>query len=133
MRFDQQTLDLFDRRREVDVESVRPDGRPIRVPIWIVVDGGEAYIRSWLGDRGRWYQAAVDRPEEVTLHAGKRAIPVRVVPAVDEISIERCSARFERKYVGDPATRDMVRPNVLGTTLRVEPRDEAPPTDRPAA
>ena len=133
MRFDQQTLDLFDRRREVDVEALRPDGRPIRVPIWIVVAGGEAYVRSWLGDRGRWYQAAVDRPEEVTLHVGKRAFPVRVVPALDEVSIERCSTALERKYPGNPATPDMVRADVLGTTLRVEPRDDAPPTDRAAA
>ena len=121
MRFDQQTLDMFDRRREVDVEALRPDDRSIRVPIWIVVDGGEVFIRSWHGDRGRWYQAAVDRPDEVTLHAGGRSIPVHVVPATDPASVERCSTALERKYAGDASTLGMVRPEILGTTLRVEP------------
>lgn len=120
--FDQETLELLAREREVRVETALPDGTKQRVVIWVVVDRGEPFIRSWRGDRAKWFQAALDRPDEVAIHADGRRIPVRAVLAVDDASIVRCSHALERKYAGDPATPGMVRPQVLGTTLRLEPR-----------
>ena len=49
--------------------------------------------------------------------AGATAIP----PATDPDSIERTSAGFLRKYASDPAAKAMVGPDVLETTLRLEP------------
>ena len=121
--FDRQTLDLLDRAMEVDIETVRPDGTPTRTTIWLVVDGADVFARSWRGDRARWYQAALDAPDQVVLHVGKAELPVRVVwQGDDDVAVARCSRALEAKYVGDPATQSMVRPAILGTTVRLEPR-----------
>jgi len=120
--FDAPTLEALDRAMEAEIETLRPDGMPRITTIWLIVDRGEVFVRSWRGDRGQWYQAALDAPTEVTLHVVGRSIPVSVVQATDETSVDRCSAALERKYAGDPSTPSMVRPGVLGTTLRLEPR-----------
>jgi len=120
--FDRATLDLIDRALEVDIETVRPDGMFRRATIWPIVDGGEVFVRSWRGDRGYWYQAAREDPDHVSLVVGNRSIPVRVISAVDNESINRCSRGFQQKYADDPATPQMVSAAVTGTTLRIEPR-----------
>lgn len=121
-RFDRPTLDLLDRAMEVDIETMRPDGMPRLTTIWLVVDRGEVFVRSVRGERGYWYQSAREAPEEVSLHVGGRAIPVRVVSATDDDAIDRCSRALEQKYSADPAAPTMVQQGVLGTTLRLEPR-----------
>ena len=120
--FDRQTLALLDEEREVTIETFKPDDSRQRTTIWVVVDDGEAYIRSWRGERAHWYQAALDRPDDVSLKVGPRMLAVRPLPAIDDISVARCSSALERKYAGDPATPAMVREEVLGTTLRLERR-----------
>lgn len=120
--FNDATLALLAREREVDIVATRPDGSKLSVTIWVVVADGEVFVRSWRGDRGHWYQAALDRPHEVELKADGRRIPVTAVPADDAQSVARCSSALEAKYAGDPATAGMVRDEVLGTTLRLEPR-----------
>lgn len=121
-RFDQATLELLDREREIRIETVLPDGRTQRTTIWVVVDRGEVFVRSWRGARAHWFQAAVDKPDElVVLVAGQR-LEVRAIPATDDDSVARCSSGLERKYAGDPSTRFMVREEILNTTLRLEPR-----------
>jgi hypothetical protein len=121
-RFDGETLSLLDSRREVDIETMRLDGTKRRTIIWVVVVDGEVYVRSWKGDRGYWYQAALEMPDEVALRVDGRVIPVRAIRVIDEVSIARCSAGLEIKYAGDPSTPGMVRSNVLETTMRLEPR-----------
>jgi hypothetical protein len=121
-RFDEEMLAQLDEQREVRIETPRPDGSTTRTIIWVVVDEGDVFIRSWRGDRAHWYQAALDRPDEVALLADGRRLEVRVAPAVDDLSLARCSSALERKYAGQAETPAMVREEVLGTTLRVEPR-----------
>jgi hypothetical protein len=122
-RFGAQDIELLEQRRELRIETVRPDGRTRRTVIWIVVDDGEVFVRSVRGDRGHWFQAAIDRPEDVALLVDKRRIPVVAVAAFDEDSIARCSAGFRRKY-GErtQSARSMLLDQVLATTLRLEPR-----------
>ena len=120
--FDAQTLNILDRAMGVQIETLRPDGMPRLTTIWLMVDKGEVFVRSYRGDRGYWYQGALDAPDGVTLHVAGHTLPVRVVQATDGSSINRCTAALERKYADDPATPAMVRPGVLGTTLRLEPR-----------
>src|SRR6187431_918094 len=96
--FDAPTLEALDRAMEVEIETLRPDGMPRITTIWLIVDHGEVFVRSWRGDRGHWYQGALDTPTEVTLHVAGRSIPVSVVQATDETSVDRCSAALERKY-----------------------------------
>lgn len=122
MTFAEQTLRLLDQAQEVEVATARPDGALRRTTIWVVVEGGEVFIRSFRGDRALWYQAALDVPEQVALIVDGRHVPVRALPAVDEQSIERCSRGLELKYRGDRAVPQMVGANALRTTLRLEPR-----------
>jgi hypothetical protein len=121
-KLDRETLALLDGQREVDIVTRRPDGSRTRTTIWVVVDGDDAYIRSWRGAGARWYQAVLDRPADVELIADQLHLRLRAVPAADDLSVARCSSALERKYAGDPATEAMVREDVLETTLRLEPR-----------
>lgn len=122
MSWDRATLDLLALEREVDIVTTRPDGSPLRVTIWVVVADDEVFVRSWRGERGYWYQAALDRPADVELLAAGQRLPVMAVPATDAQSVARCSTALEVKYANDPSTPGMVRDDVLGTTLRLEPR-----------
>lgn len=122
MPFDAATLARIDAAYEVDIESTRPDGTTRSTTIWAVVEDGEVFVRSWKGDRGYWYQAALDRPAELALIVDGERLPVRAVAANDEEGIERCSAGLSKKYRRDSSLPGMLLPRVLPTTLRLEPR-----------
>lgn len=122
MQFDAATLRRIDAAYEVEIETTRPDGTLRRTIIWVVVEGDEVYVRSWKGDRGYWYQAALDRPADVTLDLDGARIPVRAVTANDEDQIAGCSRALSKKYLADPSLSSMLRKGVLATTIRLEPR-----------
>jgi hypothetical protein len=115
--FDAETLRLLDTTDEVDIETRRG-----RRTIWIVVDGDTPYIRSVRGPAGAWYRA-VGRQPEAQLHIDGRTLAIRVVPVEDPSEVARVSAAIDRKYRARwPGPTDaMLRPEVLGTTLRVQP------------
>ncbi len=122
MGFDAATLARIDAAYEVDIETTRPDGTTRNTTIWAVVEDGACLVRSWKGDRGYWYQAALDRPDEVTLIVAAARLPVRAVVADDDGSIALCSRGLARKYKGDPSTGSMLLPRILHATMRLEPR-----------
>lgn len=127
MPFTTHDLASIDAAKEIRVETAMPDGPVHRTIIWVVVEGGEVFVRSWRGSTARWYREAVSNPE-VAIHVGKRSgrrLPAIAVPAGDAESIRRTSAALERKYAGDPSTPSMVRAEILETTLRLDPRDDA--------
>jgi hypothetical protein len=110
---DQATLERFDRTREVPVGERGP------IPIWIVVVDGGAYVRSYKGESGRWYQRARERGRAVI-----GGVEVGVEPIDDAALDERISDAFRAKY-GETAPRPtaaMVSPEVTATTLRLTPR-----------
>lgn len=117
--FPKDVLDLLDRTKEVDVETHSGTGRRNRVPIWVVVDGDDVFVRSWLGAGARWYRDIV--ASGGTLWAGTTAIPVRALRAVDAESIRRTSDGFKKKYPKSKSTPAMVRDEILDTTIRLEP------------
>jgi hypothetical protein len=119
MPFSAEDLARIDRTREVRIETSMPGGPTNTVIIWVVVDQGDVFIRSWKGANARWYREAVANPD-VALHVGGRRLPAKAIAATDADSIARTSSALERKYAGDPATNDMVREEILGTTLRLE-------------
>lgn len=123
MAFTDEELARFDRAKTVRIETGRPGGPIHRTIIWIVVDGRDAFIRSWRGRTARWYREALANPD-VAIHVGKERIPARAVRATDLDSVARASAGLERKYGGDPATPSMIRDEILDTTLRIERRTE---------
>ena len=124
MPFSRDDLDALDRAKEVRIETSAGPDQPIHTTIiWIVVDGDDVFVRSWRGVTARWYREALANPE-IALHVGKTRLAATAVPAHDDDAVTRTSAALERKYEGDPATRSMLRDEILITTLRLDPRTE---------
>jgi hypothetical protein len=113
-------LAALDATEEVEIETRAADGTVHRTIVWVVVEDGTAYLRSVNGATARWYREAIARPD-VALRVGGRRIAVRAVPAVDEASVEACSAGLARKYRADYSLGSMLRADVLDTTLRLDP------------
>ena len=125
MRFDAQDLAWLDETQEIEIETAAPAGPAHRTIIWVVVDGGEAFIRSVDGATARWYREAVANPV-VTLHSrGRgpaRTTPARAEAATDPDSIERTSDAYRRKYGRSGSSlASMLKPDILDTTLRLTP------------
>ena len=123
MPFSPEDLAALDHAKEVRIETSGPDGTIHRTIVWIVVDGEDAFVRSWRGATARWYRETLANPN-VAIEVAKRRLPARAIPATDRASIARTSDGLERKYEGDPATRSMVADEILDTTLRLERRPE---------
>ena len=85
------------------------------------MDDGEVYVRSWLGDSGRWYQEVMTDPEAV-LHAGGEEFPVRAIHSPDDEAVEHASAGLRRKYSSSSSLASMLKDDILDTTLRLERR-----------
>jgi hypothetical protein len=118
--FDRGDLDLLAGSREIRIETRRPDGPVHSAIIWVVVDGEDVFIRSWLGARARWYREAVANPA-VTIVTGDRRLPAVAANATDPDSIRRCSNGFLTKYRKSKSAQSMVAEDILDTTLRLEP------------
>ncbi len=103
----------------VNIETKKGD-RVIGTTIWVAVNGDEVYVRSVRGDAGRWYRRAMADPD-VTLEVGDQRIRFTAVPATDPDSIEAASAGLREKYRGR-SLENMLLPETLGTTLRLEAR-----------
>jgi hypothetical protein len=104
---------------EIEIETQAPDGPVHRATIWVVVEGDEVFVRSYLGPDARWYREALANPA-VGLHVAGRRLPATAIPATDPDSIERVSAGFRAKYAPDASTTAMAT-QYLDTTLRIEP------------
>ncbi len=121
--FDAETLSLLDETEEVKIETRRDGDSPEhRTIIWVVVTGGEVYVRSVRGPRGRWYREISSNPEGA-LHVDDERIPVRAAPADDGPTVEAVSDALRSKYEqSSPAsTAAMLRPDTLPTTLKLSP------------
>jgi hypothetical protein len=107
---------MLDRTLEVHVATPT---KPL--PIWAVVVNGEAYVRSYRGERGAWYRRAL-REGRVEIEG----IRARVEPEHDPDVNERISDAFRAKYgTRSPTSTDaMVAPEVVATTLRLASADD---------
>lgn len=112
-------LELFSTTKEVLIET-RDDDRSFRTIIWVVAIDGDLYVRSWLGDEGAWYQRVLVDPR-VALIVEEIRVEFDVVAATDDATNDLVSAAFRDKYPKSRSTDGMVREEVLGTTLRLEP------------
>jgi len=120
MTFDPLTRKLLDTTRTIEIETISPKGTVHRVPIWIVVDGDDVFVRSVRGERARWYRELLARPGAVVTRS--RRIPVRAEAAGDPAAKRRMTVGLKKKYPTSGASLlAMLRPEVLDTTLRLEP------------
>jgi len=105
---------------EIEIETHSADGDLHRTIIWPLVRDGAVLIRSYRGPGARWYREALADPS-VVLHVDGRSLPGQAFPAPDEATIKACSAALREKYRGDPSLDEMLRPDILETTMRVDP------------
>lgn len=117
--FDAATLNQLRNTKEIRIHAGKALDKS--ATIWVVVADNDVFIRSVRGPKGRWYETAA-ADGQATLEVGDRTIPVRVTAATDDASIERASREFLAKYTPSPYAPMMVRPEVLMTTLRLQPQ-----------
>jgi hypothetical protein len=86
----------------------------------VVVVDGDVFVRSFTGPKGQWFKYILAHPE-AELEAGGKTLRVRAVPVTDPKIIDRVSEAYLEKYQSSPYAKEMVRPEVLPTTLRLEP------------
>ena len=118
-KFDAKTLRDLHELREVAIRTEKhPDSA---VVIWVAVAEDDAFVRSFRGTKGRWYRDLA-AGGLATLEFGGRRVAVQAVPANDEATIARASREYLRKYGSSSYAQEMVKPDMLSTTLRLEPR-----------
>lgn len=116
-------LDTLGAAEELDIAPLRPDGSPRPfTTIWVVRVGDDLYVRSWRGQDGAWFRAALQRPEGRIQAAGiKRDVAFAEPEHADHDAIDRAYrdkyARHASTYV-DP----MISPRARAATLRLTPR-----------
>jgi hypothetical protein len=117
--FDADTLRALRDVREV---TIRTEKHPeSAVVIWVAVADDEVFVRSVQGGKGRWYRDLV-AGGRATLELAGRRLAVQAIPATDPAAIDRASREYLRKYQPSPYAPAMVKPEILSTTLRLEPR-----------
>ncbi len=122
-------LDRIGSAEELHIAPVRGDGtlgRP--VPIWVVRVGDDLYVRSWRGNRGRWFRAA-HASHEARISAVGVETDVKLLDAEERVD-EAVDAAYREKYGRYPRyVEPMVGPQAQATTLRLIPRsaDEGTP------
>ena len=120
MSFATDDLQRLAAAEEIEIETQAPDNPARRTVIWVVVDDGEVFVRTYRGADSRWFKDIAANPA-VAIHVDGKRLPATAIPATDPDAIERTSTGFLRKYGDDPASKSMVTPEVIDTTLRLEP------------
>ena len=119
MSFPKPTVALLDRADEVAIETRSPKGTKHSVPIWVVVDGDDVFVRAVNGPTSRWYREIVAGPGALVVN--RKRIPVRAVAAKDSVSVKRTSDGYRKKYRKGSSLDSMLVRSILPTTLRLEP------------
>ena len=120
MTFEESDLDLLATTKEIRVETRSKSGDVHKTIVWPLVRDGVVYLRSYRGPKGRWYREALADPE-IALLFDRRRVAARAVRATDDASVEACSAALRDKYKRSYSLEAMLVPEVLPTTLRIEP------------
>ncbi|WP_327372499.1 DUF2255 family protein [Streptomyces sp. NBC_01216] len=73
------------------------DGRWSARTVWVVVLGGEAYVRSAFGRRSGWYRRVLRNAATEVEVAGVR-LSVTLQPVADPALVQRVSGAYRTKY-----------------------------------
>jgi len=119
MSLNAQDLETIAGANEVVIET-RSGDRVFRTVIWVAVDSDDVFVRSVRGHAGRWFQRAIADPE-VALRVENTSYPFTAVAVTDPDAVERASEGFRGKYSIGRSLDAMLRPEVLDTTLVLEP------------
>ena len=109
--------------RTVRIETSAGAKLPVHEAIiWVVVDdAGRVLVRSWRGERGRWYREVRANPTG-TLRVGSRRVAIRAELAADPERVESCSRALRQKYASARGSlAEMLVDEVRPTTLELRP------------
>ncbi|MFF4210215.1 DUF2255 family protein [Streptomyces sp. NPDC001796] len=91
-------LDRIGHADELEMAPLRSDGTPRKpVPIWVVRDGDDLYVRSYRGSAGSWYRAA-RASHAGRIRSGGVAKDVSFVEVTDTDVNDRIDAAYRAKY-----------------------------------
>jgi hypothetical protein len=108
---------------EIRIAALQPDGTLNKpVTIWVVRVGDNLYVRSYRGQKGRWFRTTQVRDEGKVWASGVE----KDVTFVGEVSPEikdQIDQAYRSKYGHDSAyVPPMLTDEVRSTTLRLVPR-----------
>jgi len=121
--FDPEVLLSLRDARTVRLETSAAPGRPTHSAIvWVVVDQARrVLVRSWRGERGRWYRELRANPSGV-LRVASHRLPFIAELADDAERVEACSHGLREKYAtARGSLAEMLLDDVLPTTLELKP------------
>jgi hypothetical protein len=113
-------MNTFMDHAEIVMRVRRADGRWSARPVWVVVLGGEAYVRSAFGRRSAWYRRVLRHADTEVEVAGAR-LSVTLQPVDDPALVRRVSAAYRAKYGLDwpGPVESMNGPGAAATTMRL--------------
>jgi len=123
-------LDLIGRAEELEIAAKRADGTLRRwVPIWVVCDGEQAYVRTWHRRDTGWFGQVVE-----SRRAKIRVPGLEVDVAVEDVGADQAERRagvdaaYRRKYghYGGTSVAGMVTEDAVASTLRLIPELGSP-------
>ena len=114
-------LDSIGAAEELTIQPTRADGTlRTPIPIWVVRDGDDLYVRSYKGEGSAWYRTVAARPQGHVSAGGVQAdVTFTVVPDTDVN--DRIDAAYRAKYqrYGPAYVDPMVAPTARAATLRL--------------
>ena len=116
-------LDKFGRAEEVQIASLRPDGK-LRKPVtvWVVRVGDDLYVRSVRGRNSHWFRGVQER-HEGRIRAGGAQQEITFVEADPDMNDEvdtAYRAKYHR-YAGS-ILNSVLTPEARSATLKLVPR-----------
>lgn len=116
-------LDRIAGSDDLHISPFRGDGRTYGTPTWIwsVVVDRNLYVRSYNGQNGRWYQAAMQQKAGRITAAGITK-EVTFEP-VDGVIQDRIDDAYRAKYQGSPYLSPMIGKRARAATVKVIPRN----------
>ena len=105
------------------ISPFREDGKTYGTPTWIwsVVVDGELYVRSYNGQSGRWYQAALKKKSgRITAAGMTKEVDFEPVSGSINDSIDDA---YRSKYALSPYLKPMISARARAATVKVMPRN----------
>jgi hypothetical protein len=115
-------LDKFGRAEEVQIASLRPDGKLGNpVTVWAVRVGDDLYVRSVRGRNSHWFRGVQER-HEGRIRAGGAQQDITFVEADPHINDEVDTAYRAkyRRYAGS-ILNSVLTPDARATTIKLTP------------
>ncbi|MFL6353411.1 MAG: DUF2255 family protein [Bryobacteraceae bacterium] len=108
---------------DLHISPFREDGKTYGTPTWIwsVAVDGNLYVRSYNGQHGRWYRAAMQQKAgQITAAGITKAVAFEPVNGLIQ---DRIDDAYRAKYKGRPYLSPMINSQARAATVKVTPRD----------